>query len=171
MVSIGASYSVILQKLLKPVLIMLLAHYINFSVHIILTVTACIVSVDRIWYFTSHIYKGCSVSTNCGCCTSIYYHNICKHQPAMNRQKPPLLQIIICYQDICPTNKLPVWFPQRIRHKVSVWIHQCTLACCRCDNVVQMWYAFAVLSQSRHWRRMLSPKIPSKSNIPTDCCK
>lgn len=84
----------------------------------------------------------------------------------MNRQKPPLLQIIICDQDICPTNKLPVWFPQRKRHKVSVWIHQCTLACCRCDNVVQMWYAFAVLSQSRHWRKMLSPKIPSKVTSP-----
>jgi len=85
--SIGASYSVIFQKLLKPVLIMLLAHYINFSVHIMLTVMACIVSVDRIWYFTSHNYEECSVSINFGCCTSIYY-NICKYQPAMNRQKP-----------------------------------------------------------------------------------
>jgi len=48
-----------------------------------LTVMACIVSVDRIWYFTSHNYEKCSASTNFGCCTSIYYNNICKYQPAL----------------------------------------------------------------------------------------
>ena len=123
-VSIGASYSVILQKLLKPVLIMLLAHYINFSVHIMLTVMACIVSVDRIWYFTSHIYEECSVSTNFGCCTSIYYHNIFKYQPAMNRQKLPFLQIIICDQDKCPAGKLAAWFPRR---KILIFCWPCIL--------------------------------------------
>jgi hypothetical protein len=149
---------------------MLLAHYINFSVHIILTVMACIVSVDRIWYFTSHNYEKCSVSTNFGCCTSIYYHNICKYQPALNRQKPPFLQIIACDQDKCPTDKLPVWFPQRKSHKVNVWTHQCTLASCSCGNVVQTWYAFAVVTVHSLKENAVSQNS-IKSNITTDCCK
>jgi hypothetical protein len=61
-VGIGVSQSVMLWKLLKPVIMMLLAHYINFPVNIISTVMACIVFVDRICYLTSHIYDGCSVT-------------------------------------------------------------------------------------------------------------
>lgn len=83
----------------------------------------------------------------------------------MNRQKPPFLQIIICDQDKCPTDKLPVWFPQRKSHKVNVWPISVpwlpAAAAMLCKHGMH-----SLLSQSRHWRRMLSPKIPSKITSP-----
>lgn len=97
-----------------------------------------------------------------GCCTSIYYNNICKHWTIDNSQKSPFSPNNYQWLKHMSHYKSPVWFPRRKRHEVNVWTHHGTLASCICCNVVHLLLCHSPGTEGE----CCLPKIPSTVTSP-----